>query len=346
MVAAVGTTTITALSRRIIRDVIVDNVYGSNVLFFRWNRMNKIIEKGGYQIEQPVMWTPMSGGGWYTGPQVLSVPQSDTIQNTVFAWKQAYGNVTVDGLTQLQADSPLKIADYLASQFKQTEMQLADLLGFGIWADGTNPQTIDGVVEALGNNSGTYGGIAQSTNPWWNSQLTTGATTQSLSVLNSKWIATQSGGQVPTVIVGDKNNYGRYWALNQTFQQFPQQPGGQDTQLAQAGFTNLVFNNVPWLQDDHAADQRAGLPQRELLGAHRQRQGELLCAGLRQAPEPGRYDVAGGLGRQRVVLQPGPPGIFLQHERLIGPERTTDDGSLQVHQRPRALPGGESRRRD
>jgi hypothetical protein len=82
--------------------------------------------------------------------------------------------------------------------------------------------------------------------------LTTGATTQSLSVLNSKWIATQSGGQVPTVIVGDKNNYGRYWALNQTFQQFPQQPGGQDTQLAQAGFTNLVFNNVPWLQDDHA----------------------------------------------------------------------------------------------
>jgi hypothetical protein len=252
MVAAVGTTTITALSRRIIRDVIVDNVYGSNVLFFRWNRMNKIIEKGGYQIEQPVMWTPMAGGGWYTGPQTLSVPQSDTIQNTVFAWKQAYGNVTVDGLTQLQADSPLKIADYLASQFKQVEMQLADLLGFGIWADGTNPQTIDGVVEALGNNSGTYGGIAQSTNPWWNSQLTTGATTQSLSVLNSKWIATQSGGQVPTVIVGDKNNYGRYWALNQTFQQFPQQPGGQDTQLAQAGFTNLVFNNVPWLQDDHA----------------------------------------------------------------------------------------------
>jgi hypothetical protein len=251
-VASIGTTTVTALSRRIIRDVIVDNVYGSNVLFFRWNRMNKIIERGGFQIEQPLMWTPMSGGGWYTGPQVLAVPQSDTIQNSVFAWKQAYGNVTVDGLTQLQADSPMKVADYLASQFKQAEMQLADLLGFGVWSDGTNTQTIDGVIEALGNNSGNYGGISQSGNPWWNSQLTTGATTMTLSVLNSKWIACQSGGQVPTVICGDKNNYSRYWALNQSFQQFPQQPGGQDTQLAQAGFTNLVFNNVPWLQDDHA----------------------------------------------------------------------------------------------
>jgi hypothetical protein len=73
-----------------------------------------------------------------------------------------------------------------------------------------------------------------------------------LAKLNALWVSCQSGGQVPTVIVGDKNNYSRYWALNQTFQQFPQQPGGQDTQLAQAGFTNLVFNNVPWLQDDHA----------------------------------------------------------------------------------------------
>lgn len=252
MVTAIGTTTVTALSRRIIRDVIVDNVYGSNVLFFRWNRMNKIIEKGGFQIEQPLMWTPMSGGGWYTGPQTLSVPQSDTIQNSVFAWKQAYGNVTVDGLTQLQADSPLKIADYLATQFKQTEMQLADLLGYGVFSNGTNAQAIDGIYEFL-STSNTYGGISQSANTWWQAQIDSTTTTMTLAKLNSLWVNCQSGGQVPTVIVGDKNNYSRYWNLNLAQQQFPQQPGGQETQLAQAGFTNQVFNNVPWLEDDHTA---------------------------------------------------------------------------------------------
>src|SRR5579864_23127 len=251
-VASIGTTTVTALSRRIIRDVIVDNVYNSNTLFFRWNRMQKIIEKGGFQIEQPLMYTPMSGGGWYTGPQTLSVPQSDTIQNSVFAWKQAYGNVTVDGLTQLQADSPLKVADYLATQFKQAEMQLADLLGFGIFSDGTNTQAIDGIYEAL-RITGTYGGISQTSNPWWQAQIDSTTTTMTLAKLNALFVNCQDGGQVPTVIIGDKNNYSRYWALNQTFQQFPQQPGGQDTQLAQAGFTNLVFNNVPWLQDSHTA---------------------------------------------------------------------------------------------
>lgn len=250
-VAAIGTTTVTALSRRIIRDVIVDNVYGSNPLFFRWNRMQRIIERGGFQIEQPLMWTAMAGGGWYSGPQVLAVPQSDTIQNSVFAWKQAYGNVTVDGLTQLQADSPMKVADYLASQFKQTEMQLADLLGYGIFANGTNTQAIDGIYEFL-STSNTYGGISQSANSWWQAQIDAVTATMALSKLEALWVNCQSGGQVPTVIIGDKNNYSRYWNLNQSFQQFPQQPGGQDTQLAQAGFTNQVFNNVPWLEDDHA----------------------------------------------------------------------------------------------
>ena len=252
-VAAIGTTTVTAISRRIIRDIIVDNVYNSNVLFYRWNRMNKIIEKGGFQIEQPLMYTPMSGGGWYTGPQTLSVPQSDTIQNSVFAWKQAYGNVTVDGLTQLQADSPQKVADYLASQFKQCEMQLADLLGYGIWADGTNPQTIDGVAEAVddGTSIASYGGITRSSNPWWKAQVDSSTTTLTLAALQNLWGACQDGGQTPTIILSSQANYNRYWALNQSFQQFPQQPGGQDTQLAQAGFTNLVFNNVPWLVDSH-----------------------------------------------------------------------------------------------
>src|ERR1035437_131807 len=249
-VASIGTSTVTALSRRIIRDIIVDNVYGSNVLFFRWNRMNKIIEKGGFQIEQPLMYTALSGGGWYTGPQTLSVPQSDTIQNSVFAWKQAYGNVTVDGLTQLQADSPQKVADYLASQFKQCEMQLADLLGYGIFSDGTNAQAIDGVYEAV-STGGSYGGITRSSSPWWAANVDSSTTTMTLPKLQAMWSLCQSGGQVPTVIVSAKAKYNSYWALNQVFQQFPQQPGGQDTQLAQAGFTNLVFNNVPWVQDDH-----------------------------------------------------------------------------------------------
>lgn len=249
-VASIGTSTVTALSRRIIRDIIVDNVYGSNVLFFRWNRMNKIIEKGGFQIEQPLMYTPMSGGGWYTGPQTLSVPQSDTIQNSVFAWKQAYGNVTVDGLTQLQADSPQKVADYLASQFKQCEMQLADLLGYGIFSDGTNAQAIDGVYEAV-STGGSYGGITRSSSPWWASNVDSSTTVMTLPKLQAMWSLCQSGGQVPTVIVSNKAKYNSYWSLNQVLQTFPQQPGGQDTQLAQAGFTNLVFNNVPWVQDDH-----------------------------------------------------------------------------------------------
>ena len=39
--------------------------------------------------------------------------------------------------------------------------------------------------------------------------------------------------------------------LISTYQTFPQAPGGQDEQLAQAGFTVLLFNGVPFLVDSH-----------------------------------------------------------------------------------------------
>ena len=38
-VTAIGTNTVTAIARRYIIPRIVDNIYGSNVLLARWNKM-------------------------------------------------------------------------------------------------------------------------------------------------------------------------------------------------------------------------------------------------------------------------------------------------------------------
>jgi len=80
-VTAIGTNTVTAIARRYIIPRIVDNVYGSNVLLARWNKMNKIVIKGGTQIEVPLMFTRMAAGGWYSGYQLLNVQPTDSIQN-------------------------------------------------------------------------------------------------------------------------------------------------------------------------------------------------------------------------------------------------------------------------
>lgn len=252
-VTSIGTNTVTALSRRLILPRIVDNVYNSNVLFYRWYRSNKFTQQGGTQIEQPLMYKRMAAGGSYSGYQLLPITPSDTVQNAAFAWKQYYSPVTVDGLTLLRADSPLAIADFVATQFKQAEMDLSDLLGAGLWSDGTNPTDMDGVLEAVDNGTiqPNYGGIAHSGNTWWNAQIDSGTTTMTLLALQALFGSCTNGGRAPTIIFSTQANYNRYWNLNLSPQQFPVQPGGKDMQLAQAGFENLLFNGVPWLVDSH-----------------------------------------------------------------------------------------------
>lgn len=252
-VTPIGTNTVTALSRRLILPRIVDNVYNSNVLFYRWYHANKFVQQGGTQIEQPLMYTRMAAGGSYQGYQLLNVTPSDTIQNAAFPWAQYYSPVTIDGLTLLRADSPIAIADFVATQFKQAEMDLSDLLGTGLWSDGTNANDIQGVRLAVdtGVVASSYGGITHSGNTWWQSQIDSTTTTMTLSALQSLFGSCTQGGRAPTIIFSTQANYNRYWGLNLSPQQFPVQPGGKDMQLAQAGFENLLFNGVPWLVDSH-----------------------------------------------------------------------------------------------
>jgi hypothetical protein len=261
-VTPIGTNTVTAISRRFILPRIVDNVYGSNPLFFRWNRMNKITQRGGTQIEVPLMYSTTANGGWYSGYQLLNVQPTDSIQNGALAWKQAYVAVTVDGLTLLRSDSPLAIVDYIATQFKQAEMQLADFIGQGLFSTGVSANVLDGLYEVVDNGTvqASYAGINHSANSWWNSQIDSTTATMTLLALNTIFMNCTSGGRSPTIIVSNTTNYSRYWNLNLTPQQFPVQPGGKDMQLAQAGFENLLFNGVPWIVDSHVSTTSPGGP--------------------------------------------------------------------------------------
>jgi hypothetical protein len=249
----IGTNTVTALSRRLILPRITDNVYNSNVLFYRWYHANKFAQQGGTQIEAPLMYKKMAAGGSYQGYQLLNVSPTDSIQNAAWLWRQYYSPVTVDGLTLLRADSPLAIADFIATQLKQAEMDLSDQLGTGLWSDGTGATDIDGVIEAVdaGSVAATYGGITRSGNTFWQSQIDSSTTTLTLQSLQSLFGSCQQGGRAPTIILSTQANYNRYWNLNLSPQQFHVQPGGKDMQLAQAGFENLLFNGIPWLVDSH-----------------------------------------------------------------------------------------------
>lgn len=257
MATPIGTNVVTSIARRFILPQIVDNIYNSNPVFFRLNAANKKIIRGGTQIEVPLMYARFSAGGPYSGYDILNTAPSDTVKNGAWDWRQHYTPVTVDGLTLIKTDSPEAIANFIELYFAQAEMEMAENLAVGLWSDGTtNPKEIDGLKGAVDDSTvlTTYAGLSRTTNTWWKSQVDAATATLSLSSLNAMFGNTSVGGRHPTLIASRIGQYNRFWNLNVVNQDFPSQPSGHDEQLAQAGFTNQLFNGVPWVVDDHVFD--------------------------------------------------------------------------------------------
>lgn len=257
MATPVGTNVVTALSRRYILPQITDTIYASNPYFFRLYKMNKRVVKGGTQIEEPFMYKRFSNGGPYQGYDVLSVAPNDTIKNGAWDWKQQYVPVSVDGLTLIKTDSPQAIANFIKTSFKQAEMEMAENLATGIQSDGTtDAKQIDGLKGAIdaGSVTTTYAGLTRSSNTWLNGQVDSSSTTLTTGVLQSLFGNVKSGGRAPTLIASRIEQYNRYLNLNINQQQLPIGVGGADEILASAGFTNALYNNVPWLEDSHVFD--------------------------------------------------------------------------------------------
>lgn len=254
MATPIGTNVVTSIARRFIMPEVVDNVYNSNAVLFRLMAANKRIIRGGTQIEVPLMYARFSNGGPYSGFDVLNTAPSDTVKNGAWDWRQHYVTVAVDGLTLIKTDSPEAIANFLELYFAQAEMEMAENLGVGIWSDGsTNTKEIDGMKGAIDDSTvlTTYAGLSRTTNTWWKSQVDSTTATLTLAALNSMFGNCTQGGRHPTLIASRQDQYNRFWALNVVNQDFPSEPAGHDVQLAQAGFTNQLFNGTPWIVDSH-----------------------------------------------------------------------------------------------
>lgn len=257
MATPIGTNALTAISRRYILPQIVDNIYNSNVLFFRLNRAGKKMVQGGTQIEVPLMYSRFGTGGAYSGYDVLSVVPSDTVKNGAWDWKQYYTNVTIDGLTLVKANTPEAIANFVKQYFNQAEIEMAELLGTGLYTDGVaNTKEIDGLKGAVddGGVLNVYAGINRTNDTWWRSFEDASTATLTLAALQSFFGSISAGGRHPTLFLSRQEQYNRFWALHINNQRFPVEPGGTDEQLMSAGWHNLLFNGVPWAVDSHVFD--------------------------------------------------------------------------------------------
>lgn len=268
--AAVGQDQLTSLARHYILPQVTDNAYlKNNALLYRLIRSGKRMVQGGTQIEVPMMYRRFQGGGTYRGYDILNTQPQDTIKNGYVEWKQHYASFAVDGLTLIRADSPLAIANHLNIQGQQMFMEIGENLAAGIFSNGTtDPKDIDG-LRAIIEDGNTYAGINRSTDTWFQATMDSATTTLTLAAMRGLFGNATVGGTHPTIWFGNGTNYNRLYALMTSTTgygvQYNREPGGHDEVLAQAGFTNLMFENVPFVRDDNAASTDIYCPNENFL---------------------------------------------------------------------------------
>lgn len=271
---------VTSISRNHHIPKLKDQFFLTNALFFRWKGKLKETITGSPMIVQPLGFAPEGGGGqWFSGNDKLDTTIRNPIKAAHFMWRMCDVAQWIDYDEELQASGPGAVLNLVAAKRKIQLRTMQDLVGTALFNAGTNAKAMTGLQFALPDNivstSQTYGGItcggaavSADANGWWQSNSeatawTTGASGTFLPTSANNPIGQMigrchlRGGRGPTVLVsnwGTWTDYHNSIAKNERYDR-PQ----QSTDMAKAGFTNLMYRNLPWVTDERAPRTSAGV---------------------------------------------------------------------------------------
>lgn len=225
--------------------VLADNVTKNTALLARLDEKGNVrTVSGGVTILEELSFAENGNAQWYSGGDLLSVAAQDVISAASYPWSQAAVAIVINGLEQLQNSGKERMIDLMAGRVKVGESSLKNLIGGGVYSDGTGfgGKQLAGLNAAvpLSNTTGTYGGINRATFPFWQSQLVApGAgviTAANINTyMNQLWLKTVRNKDHPDLIVADNAMFALYLAFLQNLQRFV------DVKKGALGFPTVRF---------------------------------------------------------------------------------------------------------
>jgi len=267
MAGAAGFTSIFDNLSAITRDTylpgLVDNIYDSNPLLKRL-RMKADFQSGGEGIREQLLYAKNTAKGSYTGFDILSTAPTEKFASAILPWAHYYVNITISHTDMLKNNNDAQIISLLEAELASAELDMGDILGDGLFDDGSDGTGIVGLRELTGTNR-TYAGIDSTTRTFWDSQEVT--TTLSLANLadstNSAYIITQFrdmwsncgiGKDNPTLILVTQEVWNVLWSElygKTTYFVGSNRADSPHADLANAGFQVLDFMGAPVVVDSH-----------------------------------------------------------------------------------------------
>lgn len=234
-----------SITHKYILPQLFDNYFDSNAL------ANKILKSGQYKsvnggttIDIPLSYAANGASGWFDGSDSLSTEDVDQLTAARYQWASVFAGVTLTKKDMMLNAGDAGVVKLLASKVQLAEKTIKDLMGTGLFSDGSNSKSIVGLRDICDTDQ-TVGGISQSTSSWWQSNLDESTTTLSLSALNTQYENAVVDDEKPNLIVSGRTVFTKYYNILTPMQRFT------DKETANGGFTNLLFNGSPYVTDSH-----------------------------------------------------------------------------------------------
>ena len=236
---------------------LIDGFYKSNPLAMRLLQQDRIMTEGGRDIRQRIIYTRKPGGS-YAGSDSFDTSRKESRTEMVFNWKQYYVDISLDGIDLLKNAGESQISDLVQDEMDEAQMTAPDIIGDDVFLDGTGNagKAITGLRAAFddGTTYTTYGGITRSTTANTpgkavSGNVSTTATTFSLSQMNTYMGSATVGNQKPNLIITTQALWNKWWERAQPAQRFG--PGDSRGSLAAVGFSTIEFNGAEVTVDGH-----------------------------------------------------------------------------------------------
>jgi hypothetical protein len=231
---------------------LTDNIFSARPLFYALtNGQTMRSISGGSKIIVPIIYAGNGTADHYSGSEAIATTAQAGITSSEYTWGQYAATVTINGLEEAQNNGEAQIIDLLEGKIFQTQETIIENMNAMFYQDGPGAGALATRWNGLKNivRHGTaagdaLGGIAPTAalgNEWWTSQhaASGGVAALTPAKMASVYNDCSVGNDQPTIIITSQQAYEKYESL------LTGQMRYTDTDMADAGFQNLLFKGAP-----------------------------------------------------------------------------------------------------
>jgi hypothetical protein len=238
------------------RAEVVDNIFKGTPTLAAMSRLGGVrTVDGGYEQTVPIRMAKNSAAGSFSDYDILDTTPQNVLTSLKYEWAGEYATISISWMEEKRNQGKGRLLNLLNQKIDDAGATIRDnintkLLQAQPAAGSVDVNSITEIIDeapsGAPSRSTSIGSIANS-NTWWRNKATSGGAF-TVADMNTMFNDISDGSEFPTFMLSYQTPF-EYYENSQVGQ-----IRYSDTRIADAGFQNLMFKNVPFLWDPAVAN--------------------------------------------------------------------------------------------